>query len=67
MSSNIKTVPLDKDLMKMLVCPITKSKLLYDEVNNELISKEAGLVFSIINDVPILLIEIARNVKKDEL
>ena len=65
MSLNIEKIPLDKDLIKILVCPITKSKLIYDKENNELISKEAGLVFPIINGVPILIIDEARNLKKD--
>ena len=65
MLSNIEKGLLDKDLIKMLVCPITKSNLIYDKENNELISKEAGLVFSIINGVPILIIDEARNLKKD--
>ncbi|MDC0110691.1 Trm112 family protein [Alphaproteobacteria bacterium] len=65
MSSNIEKVLLDKDLIKMLVCPITKSNLIYDKVNNELISKKAGLVFPIINGVPILILDEARNLKKD--
>ena len=65
MSSNIEKIPLDKDLIKMLVCPITKSNLIYDKENNELISKEAGLVFPIINGVPILILDEARNLKKD--
>jgi len=65
MSSNIEKISLDKDLIKILVCPITKSKLIYDETNDELISKEAGLVFPIINGVPILIIDEARNLKKD--
>ena len=65
MSSNIEKILLDKDLIKTLVCPITKSKLIYDEINDELISKEAGLAFPIINGVPILIIDEARNLKKD--
>ena len=65
MSSNIEKVLLDKDLIKMLVCPKTKSDLIYDKENNELISKEAGLVFPIINGVPILILDEARNLKKD--
>ena len=65
MSSNIEKELLDKDLIKMLVCPITKSNLIYDTKNNELISKEAGLVFPIINGVPILILDEARNLKKD--
>ena len=65
MSLNIEKRLLDKDLIKILVCPITKSKLIYDKKNNELISKEAGLVFPIINGVPILILDEARNLKKD--
>ena len=65
MSSNIEKGLLDKDLIKMLVCPITKSNLIYDKENNELISKEARLVFPIINGVPILILDEARNLKKD--
>ena len=64
MSSNIEKGFLDKDLIQMLVCPITKSNLIYDKENNELISKEAGLVFPITNGVPILIIDEARNLKK---
>ena len=65
MSSNIDKRLLDEDLINILVCPKTKSKLIYDKKNNELISKEAGLVFPIINGVPILTIDDARNLKKD--
>ena len=67
MLSNIKKIPLDEELIKILVCPITKSKLLYDKINNELISKEAGLAFPIANGVPFLIIDEARNLKKDTL
>ena len=65
MSSNIKKISLDKDLIKLIVCPVTKSKLLYDIKNNELISKESNLAFQIENGVPILIINEARKLKKD--
>ena len=64
MSSDIEKVFLDKELIKILVCPITKSKLLYDKKNNQLISKEAGLVFPILNGVPILIIDEAIKLKR---
>ena len=38
---------IDKDLLDILVCPVTKDKLLLDEKNNELISKEANLAYPI--------------------
>ena len=65
MSSSIEKVLLDKNLIKILVCPITKSKLLYDKINNRLISKDAGLVFPIVNGVPVLIIEEAKKFKED--
>ena len=65
MSSNTETIFLDKALLELLVCPITKSKLLYNIKSNELISEKAGLAFPIINGVPILIIEEARSIKSE--
>ena len=65
MSLNTETIFLDKALLELVVCPITKSKLLYNIKSNELISKKAGLAFPIINGVPILIIEEARSIKSD--
>ncbi|MDA0764235.1 MAG: Trm112 family protein [Proteobacteria bacterium] len=65
MSSSTETIFLDKVLLGFLVCPITKSKLLYNIKSNELISEKAGLAFPIINGVPILIIEEARSIKSD--
>ena len=53
-----------ENLIKIIVCPITKTKLIYNKENNELISKKAGLIFPIINDVPILIIEEAKKMEK---
>ena len=63
MSLNTETIFLDKALLELVVCPITKSKLLYNIKSNELISEKAGLAFPIINGVPILIIEEARSIK----
>ena len=65
MSLNTETNFLDKALLELVVCPITKSKLLYNIKSNELISEKAGLAFPIINGVPILIIEEARSIKSD--
>ena len=51
---------IDKDLLDILVCPVTKVKLLLDEENNELISKEAKLAYPIRDGIPIMLPEEAR-------
>ena len=51
---------IDKDLLDILVCRVTKDKLLLDEKNNELISKEAKLAYPIRDGIPIMLPEEAR-------
>ena len=50
----------DPKLLDILVCPLSKTPLVYDKKANELISKSAGLAFPIRNGVPILLIDEAR-------
>jgi uncharacterized protein YbaR (Trm112 family) len=51
---------MDKDLLKILVCPVTKGPLIYDKKNNELISKSAKLAYPIKNGIPIMLEDQAR-------
>ena len=51
---------IDKELLNILVCPITKTKLLLDEENGELISKEAKLAYPIRDGIPIMLPDEAR-------
>ena len=53
----------DKNLLKIIVCPKTHTKLVLDENENELISKAAGLAFPIRNGIPILLIDQAREIQ----
>ena len=50
----------DPKLLEILVCPLSKTPLVYDKKASELISKSAGLAFPIRNGVPILLIDEAR-------
>ena len=51
---------MDKDLLKILVCPVTKGPLTYDKKNNELISKSAKLAYPIKEGIPIMLEDQAR-------
>ncbi|MGB1085937.1 MAG: Trm112 family protein [Methylophilaceae bacterium] len=55
---------MDQNLLKILVCPVTKGPLVYDKKNKELISKSAGLAYPIRNDVPVLLEHEARVIRK---
>jgi uncharacterized protein YbaR (Trm112 family) len=54
------TVPVDPRLLEILVCPLTKSTLIYDRAANELISEKAGLAYPIRDGIPIMLADEAR-------
>lgn len=47
-------------LLEVLVCPLTKAHLRYDEAAQELISDKAGLAYPIRDGIPIMLPEEAR-------
>ncbi|KQM30024.1 Trm112 family protein [Sphingomonas sp. Leaf10] len=53
-------VTIDPWLLSILVCPVTRTPLDYDEAGQELISTAAGLAFPIRRGVPVLLVEAAR-------
>lgn len=52
---------IDKRLLELLVCPITKTTLEYDAERNELISRAARLAFPIRDGVALMTVEAARN------
>ena len=54
------TGKLDSALLEILVCPLTKSRLTYDEAANELVSVQAGLAYPVRDGIPIMLPEEAR-------
>ncbi len=49
-------------LLDILVCPLTRSKLRYDDARQELVSDAAGIAFPIRDGVPILRVEEARTI-----
>jgi len=51
---------LDKKLLDILICPVSKKPLSYDEVANELVSEEAGLAYPVKDGIPVMLPEEAR-------
>ena len=53
---------IDKTLLDILVCPVSKKSLSYDESSNELICKESGLAYPIRDGIPVMLPEEARKV-----
>jgi len=58
---------IDPRLLEILVCPRTKTSLVYDEARQELISRAARLAFPIREGIPIMLEEEARQLDDDEL
>ena len=54
----------DPRLLEILVCPITKSNLIYNEKYSVLISQSAQIVFPIRNGIPILVLDEAEPYEK---
>jgi uncharacterized protein YbaR (Trm112 family) len=50
----------DRKLLEILVCPLTKGPLRYDAEHQELISDKAGLAYPIRDGIPIMLADEAR-------
>jgi uncharacterized protein YbaR (Trm112 family) len=51
---------IERRMLETLVCPVTRSALVYDAARQELVSRSAGLAFPIQNGVPLMLIDEAR-------
>ena len=50
----------DRRLLEILVCPLTKTSLSYDAARQELVSEAAKLAYPIRDGIPIMLPEEAR-------
>jgi uncharacterized protein YbaR (Trm112 family) len=57
---------LDKKLLQILVCPVTKAPLDYDEMRQELVCKASGLAYPVRDGIPVLLEGEARALSADE-
>jgi uncharacterized protein len=57
---------LDKKLLQILVCPVTKAPLDYDEARQELVCKASGLAYPVRDGIPVLLEGEARALSADE-
>ena len=55
-----RPVPVDPRLLEILVCPVTKTELIYDRDAGELISRKAGLAYPVRDGIPIMLPDEAR-------
>jgi len=57
---------MDKKLLDILVCPICKGKLAYDKKAAELICRVDRLAYPVRDDIPVMLVDEARQLPADE-
>jgi uncharacterized protein len=53
----------DPKMLELLVCPVTKGRLIYNRETSELISEKAKLAYPIKDGVPIMLESEARRIE----
>ena len=58
---------MDKKLLEILVCPVTKGPLIYNKEQQELISVSARLAYPIRDDIPVMLEDEARALSDEEV
>ena len=64
MEKVLKEQKVDPKLLEILVCPLTKCILKYDEKKQELISEQANLAYPVRDGIPIMLTDEARKLEK---
>lgn len=58
---------MDKKLLDILVCPVSKAPLIYDQTRQELICRESRLAYPIRDGIPVMLETEARRLAEDEV
>ena len=61
-----KEILMDKELLSILVCPVTKAPLEYDKEAQELVCKASGLAYPIRDGIPFMIESEARKLSSDE-
>ncbi len=57
---------MNNKLLDILVCPVCKSKLIFDKEAQELICKADRLAYPISDDIPVMLEDEARRLSLEE-
>ncbi|MCB1706860.1 MAG: Trm112 family protein [Halioglobus sp.] len=57
---------IDKRLLSILVCPVSKAPVEYDKDKDELICKASGLAYPVRDGIPVMLESEARQLTADE-
>ena len=58
---------MDKKLLDILVCPVSKAALTYDKMRQELICQQSRLAYPIRDGIPVMLEAEARRLSDDEI
>jgi uncharacterized protein YbaR (Trm112 family) len=59
-------VMIDKRLLSILVCPVTKAPVEYDKDKDELVCRASGLAYPVRDGIPVMLESEARQLTADE-
>jgi len=57
---------IDQKLLSILVCPVSKSPLIYDQDKQELVSLVSGLAYPVRDEIPVMLENEARQITLEE-
>ncbi|MBD2859507.1 Trm112 family protein [Spongiibacter sp. KMU-158] len=57
---------IDKKLLEILVCPVSKAPLEYEPKTNELICRASGLAYPVRDGIPVMLESEARALTTEE-
>ncbi|XP_066487812.1 protein preY, mitochondrial [Tiliqua scincoides] len=58
--------PLEPALLGILVCPLSKKPLRYEESTNELINEELGIAYPVVDGIPNMIPQAARMMGKEK-
>ncbi|MGY8869315.1 MAG: Trm112 family protein [Pseudomonadales bacterium] len=57
---------MDKKLLDILVCPVSKAPVEYNAETNELVCRTSGLAYPVRDDIPVMLESEARTLTSEE-
>jgi uncharacterized protein YbaR (Trm112 family) len=57
---------IDKKLLSILVCPVSKAPVEYDQEKDELVCRASGLAYPVRDGIPVMLENEARQLTADE-
>ena len=56
---------MNEELLAILVCPVSRTRLVWDRDRDELISEAAGLAYPIRDGIPVMLVDEARKLDRE--